>query len=105
MISLTPVTRDPRPTTSFRVSSLNPQIPSFASVSLSESMETGESGECRCGLLEKLELLGKLGLLNWKWQVEVQRKVLCCLIGRLSVELELEDLEDFVCARHEVMKP
>ncbi|CAN6716645.1 unnamed protein product [Malus baccata var. baccata] len=40
-----------------------------------------------------------------KWQGEAQRKVLCCLLGRLCVELELEDLEDFICARHEVMKP
>ncbi|KAM2932194.1 hypothetical protein FF1_040292 [Malus domestica] len=42
---------------------------------------------------------------NYKWQGEAQRKVLCCLLGRLCVELELEDLEDFICARHEVMKP
>ncbi|XP_050157593.1 zinc finger BED domain-containing protein RICESLEEPER 2-like [Malus sylvestris] len=38
-------------------------------------------------------------------QMEAQRNVLCCLLGRLSIELELEDLEDFICARHEVMKP
>nr|XP_028951095.1 uncharacterized protein LOC114821821 isoform X2 [Malus domestica] len=28
-----------------------------------------------------------------KWQGEAQRKVLCCLLGRLCVELELEDLK------------
>ncbi|RXH73249.1 hypothetical protein DVH24_012933 [Malus domestica] len=31
--------------------------------------------------------------LPMKWQGEAQRKVLCCLLGRLCVELELEDLK------------